>query len=344
VAAGDFTVRAADVSGRGEINRLGRALNAAVDSLARVVTTLERAAVETDELADQITNGTQHTAAAAQQMATTAAELSRAAAEMAETIKALAAEVGTLAEISGALREGARGAAERHAQVQAMMASRRAQQEQAAAAVETLTAGADATAERVVQLVAAAEAVGAFVTLVQKLAKQSKLLALNAAMEAARAGEQGQGFAVVAGEVRRLATSSAEAASKAGALVADIHARVAEVRDSSGRAVEAAAVVADYTRLGAETATAVDLTTQESQAWAEQVDAAAAQVSELAGDIRGRVKRLEEGTDAFAAAMEETAATSEEQSANADEIARAATTLAESSERLKQAVAAFAKN
>jgi len=93
------------------------------------------------------------------------------------------------------------------------------------------------------ELAALAEASGeirSFVLLVRKMARQSKLLALNAAMEAARAGEQGSGFAVVAGEVRRLARTSNEAADRTDQLVADVLERVDRVRQASLRAVDAA--------------------------------------------------------------------------------------------------------
>ena len=65
------------------------------------------------------------------------------------------------------------------------------------------------------QLEAAACEIQEFIGLARKIAKQSKLLALNAAMEAARAGEHGSGFGVVAAEVRRLSRASSEASDKA---------------------------------------------------------------------------------------------------------------------------------
>jgi methyl-accepting chemotaxis protein len=99
-----------------------------------------------------------------------------------------------------------------------------------AAQAQTVAASLQATLGDLAALAQSADEIREFATLVRKMARQSKLLALNAAMEAARAGEQGSGFAVVASEVRRLARSSTAAADRTDALVADVLARAERTR------------------------------------------------------------------------------------------------------------------
>lgn len=101
----------------------------------------------------------------------------------------------------------------------------------ASTAAETAKRGgqqASNVAETMHDIASSSQKIGDIISVIDGIAFQTNILALNAAVEAARAGEQGRGFAVVAGEVRNLASRSAQAAKEIKGLIEESVSRVQE--------------------------------------------------------------------------------------------------------------------
>lgn len=292
VRAGDLTARAPLSESHDVVAPVSAELNRTIDVLETRATAALHHAQESLSRAEEVATQVSASHVAAQRSAEFGTNVAAQSNALVELLKEQAAESEGLTHLVRALRDDVHHL--RESGVAGSAAAGRAAVDTASAVdslstLESQHATADA---ELATLADVTEGVREFVVHVRKMARQSKLLALNAAMEAARAGEQGSGFGVVAGEVRRLATSSSEAADRTDAMLRDILERSAAARDhvrSAGdtlrdgrEAVERAAQ-----QLAAATATAAPPVAEDPLALVRAIETRASQLLRDAESLHG---------------------------------------------------------
>jgi len=238
---------------------LASELNAQVKAVADSVDTAARGLVETARTMQTVSEESRREA-------DQAANVSRVTAERVGTVGDAASQLdGAIGEIGSRVNESAKISQD------AVMLTREADK-----IVRTLS---DASAE-----------IGKVVSLIQAIAEQTNLLALNATIEAARAGEAGKGFAVVASEVKMLASQTAKATE-------EISGRIAAVVDATGKAVDAIQSVDTTIGRIHDISTTIAAAVQEQSASTAEIARAVGQTTQDATQLSGSLARLVTAAD-----------------------------------------------
>lgn len=312
VSQGDLTGEPRRLAIDVDEQRLADAARSALASMREIVIDARDAAQEVGARAHDLALQSGAALSVAQRSAESASVAARAGSSMAELSKRARDEIARLASSASQLTDSAREIREHERRLQDLSRASVTHVRESVNALDTLATDIGDNADELAALAEASGEIRSFVLLVRKMARQSKLLALNAAMEAARAGEQGSGFAVVAGEVRRLARSSNDAADRTDQLVTDVLQRVERVRQASLRAVDssqsarnaAASSVnslEELDRVAREAATAAVAKEDEVAGIRTSTDAIALPLQQLAREAESLAKALRDASSVASA-------------------------------------------
>lgn len=311
ISRGDLTIRA-NVT-EDEIGTLADSYNSTVESLRKIVTQVQVAAQEMTATTS-----------------TSVASVSELSAEVLRQTEEITAALERIQEMSNSIRSVAANA--QQAEVAVLQATQTVEEGDAAMnrTVEGIFTIQETVAEaskKVQQLGESSQKISKVVNLIGRFAAQTNLLALKASIEAARAGEEGRGFAIIADEVRMLASQSAQATTEIESLVTNIQTETSEV----------VAVMAAGTNQVVAGTKLVDETRQSLN----KINTANAQIGTLVEAIAFAAVAQAEASVSVTQTMSDVAAISNQTSAEAIQVSFSFTELLEVAQELQASAAQF---
>jgi len=308
----DLTKRV-DETRKDELGELGKWFNVFVKNMQQILT--------------DVRGASNQVAAAATEIAASSEEMARGMEQQSGQVTQIGSAV---AEMSSSVIEVAKKSSQ--ASEQATKAGQQATEggsvvEQTVVGMQAINEAVSAGAVSVTELGKRGEQIGEIIKVINDIADQTNLLALNAAIEAARAGEHGRGFAVVADEVRKLAERTTKATE-------EVAGSIRAIQDETRTAVEGMTTGTQQVEVGVEKANAAGVTLK-------GIVASANEVASMIQSIAAASEQQSSASEQISRSLESISSVTREATAGASQAAQASTELSSKAEQLRSMVARF---
>jgi methyl-accepting chemotaxis protein len=313
VASGDMTQRLDD-SAQDEFGELSRSCNSLISSLRELITGIVSRSTQLAAASEQTSMITIESSQAIKSQQAQVEQAATATTEMSSTSHGVSNSAHqALLEIKNADKEAER--------VKGISYENKHTIEQLASEVDE--------ASRVInKLHQDSASIGSILDVIRGIAEQTNLLALNAAIEAARAGEQGRGFAVVADEVRSLASKTQESTQEIQSMIESLQAGAEEAVTAMSKGKQQAVSCVEQSDLATEALNSITQAVSLAHDVSEEISNAANEQQQVAQEISERLESI-------VAIAEQTAEGANQTSISSSEVAKLAEELRLSVEQFR---------
>lgn len=297
LASGDLTF-AVDTNRQDEVGQIMNSLHGVRDRLLTMVSQLGGATQQLSTTAAKMTIVSTQTNNSVQQLHSETDQSSTAMNEMTATVQEVASNI---AHAASAAQE-------------ANLESTNGRQVvgQAIEQIRSLAEHINVAAGTIQQLEHNSEAISTVVDVIKGIADQTNLLALNAAIEAARAGEQGRGFAVVADEVRTLASRTQQSTDEINQMIAKLQQGSRQAVETMEQSREQARAAVDQATLAGESLDTIAKAVARIDDMSTQIASAAEEQGVVANEVNRNIVRISDMAGQAAEGAQHTATASQE--------------------------------
>lgn len=294
------------LSTRDELQQVAADFNNMVTTFRNVITQIGGATSKLTSMAIETATITEQSNQSLQTQLSETTQVATAMNEMSATVQEVASSTSRTAQaandVNSQATEGQRAMQETITQIQ------------------QLSEKVESAGSVIVQLEQHSVEIGGVLDVIKGIAEQTNLLALNAAIEAARAGEQGRGFAVVADEVRNLASKTQTSTEEINQMIEKLQTGSAKAVDAVNSSQSMASVAVEQAKKTGDALASISTSIHRVNDMSAQIASAAEEQSAVTEEINRNIVQINEMTEQTAAGAKLTSASSKDQTHLAEEL------------------------
>ncbi|QDP38785.1 methyl-accepting chemotaxis protein [Radiobacillus deserti] len=341
IADGDLTVEPITYDGKDEIGTLARSINTMSDSLRKVIHSVAEVSETVSSQSEELTQSATEVKSGTEQIAVTMQELASGSETQANSASDLSSTMGEFVTQVVEANNNGEKVQDASNNVLVLTDEGSSLMENSIQQMTTIDQIVKDSVIKVKGLDTQSQEISKLVSVIQDVAEQTNLLALNAAIEAARAGEHGKGFAVVADEVRKLAEQVSESVTDITEIVRNIQSEstfVTEALESGYREVEKGT---DQVKTTGNTFNQISTAVKGMVSNINTITNNLSTISAGSQEMNATIEEIASISEESAAGVEQTAASAQQASSSMEDVSLSSEQLAKLAEELNSLIRQF---